>query len=280
MPSDAPASRLSVTSGGVTLAGEQAGGGPPLLLLHGLTATRRYVTLGSRLLERSGLRVISYDARSHGASGTPADPSRHDYADLAADAVAVLDAAGADRAAIAAHSMGAATAIRVALDDPGRVAALVIAGPAYRGDPYQDEADLARWDALADGLERNGVDGFMAAYDPLAGGEWGERVRAFTRQRLERHEDPRALAAAVRVVPRSVAFEGLERLTEVAVPCLVVGSRDEPDPGHPLAVAEEYARLLPDARLAVEDPGETPLAWRGAALSRTIRDFLETVGYS
>ena len=38
------------------------------MLLHGLTATRRYVVMGSRLLERSGHRVIAYDARGHGRS--------------------------------------------------------------------------------------------------------------------------------------------------------------------------------------------------------------------
>jgi hypothetical protein len=55
----------------------------------------------------------------------------------------------------------------------------------------------------------------------------------------------------------------------------VIGSRDETDPGHPLAVAQEYARRLPHAALIVEDEGESPLAWRGAALSRAIAGFLD-----
>ena len=41
---------------------EDTGSGPPLVLLHGLTATRRYVLQGSRLLAREGFRLISYDA--------------------------------------------------------------------------------------------------------------------------------------------------------------------------------------------------------------------------
>ena len=61
------------------------------------------------------------------------------------------------------------------------------------------------------------------------------------------------------------------------MPVLVVGSRDETDPGHPLAVAEEYARRLPRAELVVEEAGEAPLAWRGAQLSRAIADFLDQV---
>ena len=63
--------------------------------------------------------------------------------------------------------------------------------------------------------------------------------------------------------------------TENAVPTLIVGSRDGADPDHPLAVAEEYARRIPDARLAVEEEGESPLAWRGGALSREILALIE-----
>ena len=62
---------LEVDAGGVRLAGEQAGEGTPIVLLHGLTATRRYVVMGSRALERSGHRVIAYDARGHGRSSPP-----------------------------------------------------------------------------------------------------------------------------------------------------------------------------------------------------------------
>ena len=50
------------------LAGEEAGEGVPVVLLHGLTATRRYVVMGSRNLERGGHRVVMYDARGHGRS--------------------------------------------------------------------------------------------------------------------------------------------------------------------------------------------------------------------
>jgi len=57
---------LTVRSGEVLLAGEQSGEGPAVVLLHGLSATRRYVVMGSRTLERSGHRVIAYDARGHG----------------------------------------------------------------------------------------------------------------------------------------------------------------------------------------------------------------------
>ena len=241
------------------------------MLLHGLTATRRYVLHGSRLLAREGYRLVSYDARGHGESD-PGDG--YEYSALAADLVSVLEERGLSSAVLVGHSMGAATAVRVALERPGLVRGLVQITPAYAGSPYSDEEALAYWDRLAAGLERDGVEGFMRAFEPPADARWRAPVIKFTRQRIARHRDLDALAEAVRVVPRSEAFDGLERLAEIDVPVLVVGSRDDADPTHPLAVAEEYARRLGRAELLVEQPGEPPLAWRGAQLSRAILDWL------
>ena len=65
---------ILVKPAGVELSGDETGEGVPVVLLHGLTATRRYVVMGSRALERSGHRVIAYDARGHGRS-SPAPTS-------------------------------------------------------------------------------------------------------------------------------------------------------------------------------------------------------------
>ena len=62
------------------------------------------------------------------------------------------------------------------------------------------------------------------------------------------------------------------------MPALVVGSRDESDPGHPLALAEAYAEALPNARLLVDEAGKSPIAWQGAQLSKAIEDFLRGAG--
>jgi len=56
-------SELEIDAGGVRLSGSEDGDGVPVVLLHGLTATRRYVVMGSRNLARDGHRVIAYDAR-------------------------------------------------------------------------------------------------------------------------------------------------------------------------------------------------------------------------
>ena len=89
------------------------------MLLHGLTATHRYVVMGSRALERSGHRVIAYDARGHGASDPAPQPGAYDYADLAADLLARCSTQrGIERAVLAGASMGAHTALRLALEQP------------------------------------------------------------------------------------------------------------------------------------------------------------------
>jgi pimeloyl-ACP methyl ester carboxylesterase len=81
-------------------------------------------------------------------------------------------------------------------------------------------------------------------------------------------------------MPRSAAWDGLDVLRSVEVPVLIVASRDEMDHLHPLAIAQEYERRLPNAELLVEDEGKSPLAWQGARLSNAIADWLERVGYA
>jgi pimeloyl-ACP methyl ester carboxylesterase len=268
------AAPFSAEHAGVALAGEASGDGVPVVLLHGLTATRRYVVMGSRSLERSGHRVIAYDARGHGRSAPAPDPLAYGYGELRGDLAAVLDTAGVERAVLAGASMGAHTALSFAIDHPGRVAGLVLVTPSFDPAGARDESELARWDSLAQGLRQGGVEGFVRAYDLSAvPARWRETVGTVLRQRLGAHEHPDAVADALQAVPRSRPFENLNELAAIDVPVLVVGSRDEADPGHPLAVSELYARTIPGARLALEDAGppeRSPIAWQGGALSKLI----------
>lgn len=262
---------------GLVLAGEAAGDGAPIVLAHGLTATRRNVVQGSRHLLGRGWRLIGYDARGHGDSSPAPDPNAYEYADLTGDLEAVFDGVGLDRAVVAGSSMGAATAARFALDRPERVAALVLITPAYREPGQLGPEGLAHWDRLADALAAGDIEAFVEA---SGAGElperWREPARLATRQRIERHRHLDAVARALRVVPRSRPFAELDELERLDVPVLIVGTRDEADPGHPLATAEEYAKRLPQGELVVEKPGDTPLAWQGARLSRAIAGFLDS----
>jgi pimeloyl-ACP methyl ester carboxylesterase len=267
---------LTIDSSGTRLAVEDSGSGVPVLLLHGLTATRRYVVMGSRALERSGHRVIAYDARGHGRSLPAPDAAAYGYPDLAADAVAVLDALGIERAVLAGASMGAHTLLRVALEAPGRAAGAVVITPSFDPADNDDPDRLARWDALADGLRSGGVDGFVAAYgEPRVPLAWRETVLKVIRQRLSLHEHPSAVADALSAVPRSHPFDDLARLAEIRVPAAVVASGDEADPEHPQAVGEAYARAIPGARLVTDEPGRSPTAWQGSQLSRVIASVAE-----
>jgi 3-oxoadipate enol-lactonase len=263
---------LSVERDDQRLAGELIGDGPPIALLHGITATRRYVVHGSKVIARNGYRQISYDARGHGQS-QPAPPhGGYSYGELVADLEAVLDATAGERPAVlAGSSMGAHTAVSYALAREERLAGLVLIGPTYMG--FVDDESLAGWDRLADGLERGGVAGFMDAYDRGLDPAWRETILRFTRQRLLEHRHPRAVARALREVPRSTPFEAISELEFCQVPALVVASHDAADPGHPHSVAAAYAERLPRGRLISEDEGESPLAWQGGRLAREIIAF-------
>jgi pimeloyl-ACP methyl ester carboxylesterase len=297
MPEGPPRELSILSDDGVALAGEEsgsAGPGLPIVLLHGLTATRRYVVMGSRLLERAGHRVIAYDARGHGRSDPAPDPFAYGYERLARDLEAVLDALAIPRAALAGASMGAHTALRFALEHPERVAALGLVTPAF--DPAAGPGEAAPVDdttprpqgamltpegdrdVLARALRDGGVEGFVRAYDfstvPPA---WRETVERVVRQRLSLHEHPEAVADAIEAVSRSRPFEDFAELAAIAVPTVVVASRDEVDPGHPLAVAERYAQAIPGATLAVEDGGpplRSPIAWQGGQLSKVLVELL------
>ena len=266
-------SEVRVAGGGTVLRGEEAGTGDPVLLLHGLTATRRYVVHGSRALERGGRRVIAYDARGHGESDPAPSPDAYRYPDLAADALAVLDAAGVERAALVGQSMGAATATAVALARPDRVRALVLVTPAHLGRPSED---LARWDRLADGTRPRRARGL-----PRRPGA-ALRRRAVARDR--RHRDPPAPEPPSpplgrgRRAARRAALGRLRRAGRARGARRADAGGGEPRRGRPGPPARRRRGLRgADPRAPSSwsrQPGETPLAWRGGTLSSVILDFL------
>ena len=258
------------------LAIDDAGEGTPVVLLHGLTATKRYVVMGSRALERAGHRVVAYDARGHGASEPAPDPRAYEYSDLAADLLGVLDERDIDRAVLAGASMGAHTILRLALEAPERVAGLVVITPAYSEEEFGDPDSLARWDALSQGLRTGGVEGFVEAYgDPGVPEAWRDTVFRVIRQRLTEHEHPEALADALRATPRSRPFPAIGSLAAIDAPTVVVADRDEADPGHPLAIGQAYAEAIPGAEIVTEEEGKSPIAWQGSQLSKIIAGVAE-----
>lgn len=257
-----------------TLRGEATGEGPPVLLCHGITATRRQILHGSKALPRAGYEVIAYDARGHGESDPAPAGEGYGYPELVADLERVVaERVGGGRFLLGGHSMGAHTAVSYALRHPERLAGLVVVGPVYAGTI--EPSSLEYWDGLAAALEAGGIDGFVAYLDEQQGidGRWRDSVLRFTRERLLSQRHPEALVAALRQVPRSRPFDSLEELRSLDVPALVVASNDDADPGHPYEAAVAYAEALPEAELVSEGEGESPLAWQGGKLSRALAAF-------
>jgi 3-oxoadipate enol-lactonase len=261
------------------LRGEAMGEGPPVVLCHGITATRRYVLHGSKALPRAGYEVVTYDARGHGESDPAPKGEGYGYPHLVGDLEGVVALqVGEGRFVLGGHSMGAHTAVAYALRHPERVAGLVVIGPVYTGEIRPES--LEYWDGLADELENGGVEGFVAYVGDQQGIDprWRDSVLRFTRERMLRQRHPEALVQALREVPRSRPFGSLTELAALDIPALVVASNDEADPGHPHAAAAAYAEALPRVRLVSEAEGESPLAWQGGKLSREIAAFCGEVG--
>jgi len=257
-----------------TLRGEAAGEGSPVVLCHGITATRRYVLHGSNALARAGYAVVTYDARGHGESDPAPAGEGYGYPELVEDLERVVEAQVGDGTFfLGGHSMGAHTAVAYALRHPERLSGLALIGPVYTDTI--EPASLDYWDGLAAALEAGGVDGFVAYIDAEQGIDprWRDSVLRFTRERMLLQRHPQALVEALREVPRSRAFDSMAELAALEVPALVVASNDDADPGHPYEAAAAYAEALPNARLLSEEPGQSPLAWQGGRLSRALAAF-------
>ena len=117
---------VAVTVDGVTIRGERAGHGPPVLLLHGIPETRRMWRHVSPVLARTHT-VVATDLRGYGESDTAVGASPdHSMRTLAAEQVAVMRELGYERFAVVGHDRGARCAYRMALDFPEVVTALAV----------------------------------------------------------------------------------------------------------------------------------------------------------
>src|SRR5262249_39510694 len=103
---------------------QQAGAGPDIVLIHGVTGDLSIWFLCNAVQSLSAsYRVTAYDLRGHGYSDAP--PAGYTSADHAADLFALMDALGVGRAALVGHSFGGVIAAHAAALAPGRVDALV-----------------------------------------------------------------------------------------------------------------------------------------------------------
>jgi pimeloyl-ACP methyl ester carboxylesterase len=226
-----PEARRHLDANGLRVGYDVVGAGPPLVLLHGASSTGRE-DFGAQLPRlRQAFTCYLPDARGH--ARTVFDPGRGlVLGDLVADLAAFVDGLGLATFHLVGFSMGAATALAYATEQPERLGSIVLVGLATEREPrtsvIRHLADVGRIErqdpAWAAALARR--------HDPFGGeGAWRRLMPAIVD--FVASQEPPTLAALRRV--------GLPAL-------VVVGDRD---PVVPVAQAVALARQLPDARLFV-----------------------------
>jgi 3-oxoadipate enol-lactonase len=217
----------------VNLAWESHGDGAPVLLVHGLGYTREGWGPQRELLAHR-YRVLSYDNRGIGESEIP--PGPYSVAQLAGDALQVLDEAGVGRAHVLGTSLGGMVAQLLAAEHPERVDRLVLAATTPGGAgafplPQGTLALMAEAPTLPpDVALRRFVENALAPGSPFV-----DEVLAYRRQHPP---DPGGWAAQAAA---GATWDADGRLQRIAAPTLVVaGTADA-------VVDPRNAQLLADA---------------------------------
>src|SRR5690348_2710443 len=132
----------ATTDDGVRLHVEETGTGTPVLFVHEFAGDHRSWEPQVRELARR-YRCVTYDARGYPPSDVPTEPERYSQERAVADAVAVLDHLGIDRAHVVGLSMGGFCTLHLGLRHPERELSLTVAGCGYGAQPEL----RARWQA-------------------------------------------------------------------------------------------------------------------------------------
>jgi pimeloyl-ACP methyl ester carboxylesterase len=263
-------STLHATSGDVRIAYEVRGSGAPVLLVQGLGYPRwGWGPVVDGLAAR--LQVCSFDNRGIGDTDIPEGP--YTVPQLAADAVAVLDAAGFDRTHVVGASLGGMVAQELALSYPERVDRLVLVctTPGVRGVPMPQPTLLLMAEAPAlppDVALRRFVENALSPDAPV------ELVDEITRRRLESPPDPVGWAAQAAA---ATVFDSLDRLGGIEARTLVVhGAADNVvDPANASLLGEAIA----GARLELLDGCGHLLMWeQPERFVQLVAGFLESDG--
>ena len=252
---------------GVRIAYDEAGAGPPLVLVHGLGCARwGWEPVVEPLAAR--FRVVTLDNRGIGASEVPRGP--YTTRAMAEDVVSVLDAADIERAHVVGTSLGGMVAQELALGWPERVDRLVLVcttpgGPTAFPLPERTLALMAEAPALAPEVAlRRFVENALA---PDVNPAVVERVYAF---RLAHPPDPvgwQAQAAA------GAAHDAWDRLSDVEAPTLVVHGTADVVVDHRNAAL--LAAQIPDARLRLLHAAGHLLFWeRPGEFVALVEEFL------
>lgn len=140
---------------GLTIHYQQAGQGPDLVMIHGLTGNLAVWHLKIIPMLWDHYRILTYDLRGHGYSGMP--PTGYSPEAMARDLLDLLDALGIERASIVGHSYGADIALYFAFHYPDRVRQVVAIEAALPAMIHaRSREDWEGWDYWSKVLERSG----------------------------------------------------------------------------------------------------------------------------
>ena len=270
-----------------TAAGElsvhEAGSGPPVVLVHGLGATKVSMLPSVAALADAGRRAIALDLPGFGDSVKPIRAPYHaPY--FAGAVVALLDALGIERADLVGNSLGGRVAIEVALRHPERTGRLGLLAPSLAWLRDRPWAPLLRIVAPQIGLlqpaPRPLVEAIARAVVPGATAQ--EWTAAGVDEFLRSYLTPRGRAAFY-AAARNIYLEeprgphGLwTRLPSLRAPALFVWGRR--DHIVPRAFADHVAQALPAARQLELDCGHVPQLEAPEATHAALRDFLSDGG--
>jgi pimeloyl-ACP methyl ester carboxylesterase len=229
----------------VELYWESTGAGAPVLLVMGLgmNATGWWRTVP--VLAAGGLTVLAFDNRGVGRSARP--PGPYSVAQMAGDAVAVLDAAGVDRAHVYGISLGGMIAQEIALRHPDRTHALVLGATTPGGDRAVavDDDVLAFFRRRGEMSPEEGVWASVPYnYGPRTRAEHAQLIGEDIAQRLRYPVHPAAYAAQLEA---ALGHDAYDRLAGIRAPTLVV--HGDQDRMVPPANAPLLAGAIPGAEL-------------------------------
>jgi pimeloyl-ACP methyl ester carboxylesterase len=257
---------------GIRLHVTEAGRGPALLMLHGLSATHAnwehtVAAFSSRF------RVIAPDLPGHGRSAKPDAPYTIDF--FAGVMRSLGRELGLDGAVVIGNSLGGQIAVQMALDYPAWTRALILAAPA---GGFGQTVSALSWTiravagprvlsvALPYALER-------CVYDRTRA-EHVERRRILF-ERIA-HEDYPGFARAVNRSIMGAIAAGRQPLHLIRQPVLLVWGRN--DRMVALAGSRRLTRAVPHARLVVIDRcGHLPMLEHPEQFNRLVTDFLRSV---
>ena len=229
---------------GVELAWDEVGEGVALLLVHGSALSRAiWRGFGYTKAFREHYRVITMDLRGHGRSAKPAHPGDYSMDTLVADALAVLDAAGAQQAHYGGYSVGARVGFSLAVAAPERLLSLTSLGGTYRIRPGSiGELFFPTYD---DALGSGGMPAFVQGWEAWI----GSSLDAQTKAAFLANDAP-ALRAYFAQTEAEPAIADAE-IAAITTPALLMAGTADPAR---LEDSTRAAALMPNAAL-VELPG-------------------------